>query len=189
MSVLPDASGTGDAALGRRIRQLRVARGLSARAVAARAEVSPAYLSRLENGRVSPTIATLTRVMQSMDESVANLFEAGGSGPLVRESDRREVRHRGVLDRLVTPATAARLEVLETFVEPGASSGAKAYDHPGDEECLLLLDGQLTVWLDDEEFHLTPGDALTYPCRTPHRWENPGDTTARALWIVTPARY
>ncbi|MEV4419907.1 XRE family transcriptional regulator [Patulibacter sp. NPDC049589] len=181
--------GEDDGAVGRRLRELRRARGLSARAVAERAQVSPAYLSRLENGKVSPTVSTLTRVVQAMDESVASLFDAASVGPVVRRADRRAVRHRGVVDTFVTPPGATRLEILETTIDPGADSGRGSYAHPGDEECILLLEGELEVWVDGLAHRLEEGDAITYACRLPHRWKNHGAVPARALWIVTPARY
>src|SRR5256885_11171036 len=92
-------------------------------------------------------------------------------------------------DFLVTPRHAQRLEVLETHVEPHAGSGRTAYTHPGDEECILVIEGSLTVWLNESRYDLTEGDALTFPCRTPHRWENPSASPTRVIWIVTPAGY
>ncbi|HVQ60218.1 MAG TPA: XRE family transcriptional regulator [Solirubrobacterales bacterium] len=163
-----------DGDVGARLRELRRERNMSAREVAEAAKVSPAYLSRLEHGKVSPTVATLVRVVGAMGESVARVFGDGEAGPLVRRADRRADRNRGVADEIVTPARAARLEVLETTIEPGAGSGEKPYHHPGDEECVLLLEGRLTVWLDGTRHELEVGDAVTFPCRTPHRWENPG---------------
>src|SRR5829696_7216544 len=115
--------------IGPRLRRRRRERGLSARDVAERAGVSATYLSRLENGHLSPTVATLTRIVAAMGESVADLFAEDASGPLVRAADRHVVRTRGVDDALVTPSTATRLEVLETTIEPGGSSGPRNYSH------------------------------------------------------------
>ncbi|WP_169736713.1 helix-turn-helix domain-containing protein [Pseudonocardia spinosispora] len=176
--------------VGVRLRALRQAKGLSARDLADRAGVTPAYLSRLETGKVSPTVATLSRVVQALGESVGALFDdAREDGALVRAADRQVVRNHGVDDYRVTPSWADRLEVLETVVQPGQGSGTAAYTHPGDQECVLVLDGSLTMWLADVEYTLHPGDSLTFACRTPHRWTNQTPTVTRALWIITPATY
>lgn len=186
----PDENGAPiNGAVGERLRQLRREHKLSAKEVADAAQVSPAYLSRLEHGKISPTVATLARIVQAMGESVGRLFGDDQAGPLVRRADRRVVHNRGVADEIITPARATRLEVLETIVEPGAGSGPAPYHHPGDEECVLVLGGRLLVWLDGTEHDLREGDAVTFPCRTPHRWENPGDSPARVLWVITPAGY
>jgi len=127
--------------------------------------------------------------MQALGEPVAVLFGTGVDGPVVRAADRELVRSRGVADYRVTPSSAARLEVLDTQVEPGGGSGRHPYSHPGDEECIVILDGALTVWLADTDYLLAKGDSITFPCRTPHRWANDSQQATRALWIITPASY
>lgn len=178
-----------DNLIGTRLRELRRARGLSAREVAKRASVTPAYLSRLENGHLSPTVSTLTRVVQAMGDSVASVFGSESAGPVVRKDERQLIRNRGVDDYLLSPTRNGRLEVLETVIEPGAGSGSDSYTHPGDEECILVLAGKLRVWLDDTEYAIDAGDSITFPCRVPHRWVNPTKRTTRVLWIITPAGY
>lgn len=179
-----------DARVGARLRQLREARGLSARELARLASISPAYLSRLENGKVSPTVATLGRVVQAMDETIATLFdETRDDGLVVRAHERRAVRSRGVDDYRVTPSWATRLEVLESVVAPGQGSGPTSYNHPGDEECVLVLDGELDVVIEGEVYRLGTGDSATFPCKTPHHWRNPSTQVSRVLWIITPVLY
>ena len=176
--------------VGARLRAARLAKGLTARQLAAQAEVTPAYLSRLETGQLSPTVSTLSRVMQALGEPVALLFAAEDTpGPLVRRADRRVIRNHGVADELLSPTRSGRLEVLETVVSPLAGSGDEPYSHPGDEECIVILAGQLHVQIRETVYVLEPGDALTFGCRVPHAWVNPGPDEARAMWIVTPAGY
>jgi transcriptional regulator with XRE-family HTH domain len=176
--------------VGVRLRALRQAKGMSARELADRSGVTAAYISRLETGKMSPTVATLSRVVQGLGESVGALFGTGSDeGPVVRANQRRVVRNHGVEDYRITPSWADRLEVLETVVHPGQGSGAADYSHQGDQECVLILEGTLTIWLAEVEYTLTAGDSLTFACRSPHRWKNPTSSIARTLWIITPATY
>jgi transcriptional regulator with XRE-family HTH domain len=176
--------------VGARLRAARLIKGWSARQLAARADVTPAYLSRLETGQLSPTISTLSRVMQALGEPVSLLFQGPDSpGPLVRREHRRSIQSHGVEDELLSPTRSGRLEVLETVVSPGGGSGSEPYSHPGDEECVVLLSGVLHLTVSDVTYDLKPGDALTFPCRSPHAWTNAGPAEARALWIITPAGY
>lgn len=186
----PLRHGVGDERVGHRVRQLRYAKGISSKELAARAGLTASYISRIENAKVSPTVATLGRVVQAMGETFASLFGDGrAAGPIVRASDRHPLRSRGVDDYRVTPAWASRLVVLESVVGSGQASGLEPHTHPGDEECVLVLDGQLTIWLDGQEHLLGPGDSATYLCQVPHRWRNAGTSPSRALWIITPAIY
>lgn len=178
-----------DVALGARLRALRQGKGLSAKETAKRAGLSPSYLSRLENGHLSPTVATLTRVAQALGHSLATIFGSADAGPVVRRDERALIRNRGVDDQLLTPTRTGKLEVLETIIEPGAGSGPQPYTHQGDEECIVVLEGVLRLWLDGVLYELAEGDAATFACGVPHRWENPGESTTRAMWVVTPAGY
>ncbi len=176
--------------LGQRVRQLRQAKGLSARDLAARSGLTAAYISRLENAKLSPTIATLGRLVAAMGETITNLFtEVQDTGPVVRANERAPLRSSGVDDYRITPGWTTRLEVLESIVAPGQGSGPNLHTHPGDEECVLILEGTLTIWLDADEHVLGPGDSATFSCQRPHRWLNPGKGRCRALWIITPAVY
>lgn len=190
MSVESDAAAP-DGEVGPRLRQLREQKAMSARQVAELAGVSAAYLSRLENGRVSPTVATLARLVSAMGETMSTLFSEppGSHESVVRRSERHLMRSSGVLDSQVTPGWATRLEILESLVEPGRGSSGRLHTHAGDEECVLVLEGELDLWLGDDRHHLLTGDSATFDCRMPHRWRNPGSAPSRVLWIITPASY
>ena len=177
--------------VGPRLRQLREQKGMSARQVADQASLTPAYLSRLENGRVSPTVATLARLVSAMGETMATLFSEppGLHETVVRRADRHLMRSRGVLDSQVTPGWATRLEILESLVEPGEGSSDVLHTHAGEEECVLVLEGALDLYLGPERFHLEVGDSATFDSRTPHRWRNPSPERSRVLWVITPASY
>src|SRR3954469_3298213 len=163
-----------DGEVGPRLRLLREQKGMSARQVADLAGVTPAYLSRLENRRLSPTVATLARLGTAIRETMATLFSEapGADQAVVRRADRHLMRSRGVLDSQVTPGWAKRLEILESLVDPGQGSSSRLHTHAGDEECLLVLEGELDLWLGIERHHLTAGDSATFECRSPHRWRN-----------------
>lgn len=181
-----------DGDVGPRLRALRERKGLTARQVAELADLTPAYLSRLENGRVSPTVATLARLLSAIGETMATLFAdpPGPPAPVVRRGDRHLMRSRGVLDSQVTPGWAKRLEVLESQVEPGGGSGRHPHTHAGEEECMLVLAGEFELVLGDERFVLAAGDAATFACDVPHRWRNCSDRDpGTVLWVITPSSY
>lgn len=129
--------------------------------------------------------------MQAMGESISTLFDAADDqdSPVVRRADRTALRSRGVEDYRLTPRSATRIEVLETLVEPGQSSGEDLHTHPGDEECVIVLEGSLLLCFADAEYSLAQGDSATFSCRRPHRWLNASDAPSRALWIFSPAAY
>ena len=76
MSARPQTqpSGAIDLAIGLSLRDLRERRGLTARQLAANADVSAAMISRIENGQVSPSIATLGALSRALDVPLVSLF-------------------------------------------------------------------------------------------------------------------
>src|SRR5712691_10638385 len=72
--------------LGRRIRKLRLERGLTLQAVAGTARVSQSLISQVERGLASPSINTLRRIAGALDVPIAALFLGGDMSD--DESDR-----------------------------------------------------------------------------------------------------
>lgn len=68
-----------DLAIGAALRDLREDRGFSARHLAARADVSAAMISRIENGLVSPSISTLNALSRALGVPLVSLFRETGT--------------------------------------------------------------------------------------------------------------
>jgi transcriptional regulator with XRE-family HTH domain len=178
--------------LGKRIRAAREARGASLRSVAATAGVSESFLSQVERGVASPSVASLRAIAGALDTSIAAFFEEGGdiSGTLVRAADRRTLSYPGrrIEDMLVTPRTSKHLQVIWSHVGPD-SGAAEPYTHESDEECVIVMRGRLDVWVDGERFAMEEGDSLVFESRRPHRSWNPTDDEVEVLWILTPPSF
>ncbi|MBT5265066.1 MAG: helix-turn-helix transcriptional regulator [Rhodospirillaceae bacterium] len=68
-----------DLAIGSALRNLREDRELTARQLSAQAEVSTAMISRIENGQVSPSIATLSALSRALNVPLVSLFRETAS--------------------------------------------------------------------------------------------------------------
>jgi transcriptional regulator with XRE-family HTH domain len=178
--------------LGTRIRAIRQARHLTLRDVAARAGVTESFLSQVERDVTSPSIATVHRIAQALDLSIAQLFaEEGEPGRVVRRTNRRRVAYPGLraVDEFLTSNMAGRLQVILSTIEPGGGTGAEPYTHDSDEEVVVILRGTLDLWVADEHYVLDEGDALTFPSRLPHWNANHGTEPAVVLFCLTPPSF
>lgn len=61
--------------LGRNIRLLREAQGLKAREVAEKSDLTPAYISRVENGQVKVSVDVIMRIADAMEVPTAAFFK------------------------------------------------------------------------------------------------------------------
>jgi transcriptional regulator with XRE-family HTH domain len=66
--------------IGKRIATSRFQQGFSQSLVARRAGLDPSYLSRIENGRVHPTVGTAMRIAEALRISLADLLGPSPSG-------------------------------------------------------------------------------------------------------------
>ena len=180
-----------DLDLGPRLRALRRSNHLTLRELAARAAITESFLSQVERGVASPSIATVQRIARALGLSIAELFAEGRSSSLVRRADRNRISYPGLraVDEFLTAAPNGRLQVILSTIEPGGGTGEEPYTHDSDEEVVIVLEGRLDVWVGAEHHVLHEGDALTLASRTPHRNTNRGDRPCRVLFCITPPSY
>ncbi|MEO5704616.1 MAG: XRE family transcriptional regulator [Candidatus Limnocylindrales bacterium] len=178
--------------LGARIRALRLSRGETLRQLAAEAGVTESFLSQVERGVASPSIASVQRIARALGQSIAELFVVDErAGSLVRVGDRRRVVYQGLgaVDEFLTRATDGRLQVIMSTIEAGGGTGDEPYTHDSDEEVVVVLEGSLDLWVGPEHYRLDAGDAVTHSSRVPHRNTNPGPGVARVLFCITPPSF
>ena len=174
---------------GQRFRRLRARRGLSLAQVARATGVSVGFLSALERGQMSASVATLRRIARFYRTNILSFFQTAGENPrLVRPEQRKILQtESGVRMELLAWGNTA-MEPHLFRIEPGGGSG-ESYAHEG-EEFLHVLRGQFEIWLNSKEhYRLKPGDSLYFESSTPHRWKNPGRSEAWLLWINTPPTF
>lgn len=175
--------------IGERLRKLRLARGASLAQVARACGFSVGFLSSLERGQTSASVATLHKLARFHRINILDLFNASGSNPhLVRPGERK----------LLEAGPGVQMELLawgKTVMEPhlfriapGAGSGER-YAHEG-EEFLYVLRGQMEISLDGGgTIRLRPGDSFYFESSTPHRWSNPGRRETWVVWVNTPPTF
>jgi transcriptional regulator with XRE-family HTH domain len=179
--------------VGGRLRAIRHLRRATLRTVAERADVSESFLSQVERGKASASIASLTRIAAALGVNVADLFEphAARAHPRVLRASARPTLAFGNLGRkhLLTPRPLENLEVFLVELVPGGSTGDEPYTHGSSEELVVVLDGRIHLQLGERLFELEQGDSIDYLSSTPHRVSNAGDDTAEVMWIISPPSY
>ena len=178
--------------LGERLRAIRVLRRRTLKDVATAAGVSESFVSQVERGRTSASVATLQRLSAALGIEVSDLFAADGlPRPRVLRREARQPVAWGELGRksLLTPKPFHSLEVVAAEFAPGGSTGDEPYTHGDSEELLLVLSGRVHVQLGTEVYDLRTGDSVHYRSSTPHRVSNPGDESAEVLFVISPPSY
>ena len=183
---------TNDVDVGERLRVIRSRRRQTLREVAERAGLSESFLSQVERGRASASVASLRRIADALGIAVSDLFQPAEASRLrvLRRDDRPSLAF-GVLGRklLLTPNPLHHLEVFVGELDPEGSTGAEQYAHGDSEELFVVIRGTVQLELGDEQFELEAGDSIDYRSAVPHRISNLGDDVAEVMWIISPPSY
>ena len=177
--------------LGRKIRDLRLRRGLTVQQLAEASGLSKGFISQVENDRTSPSLATLRDLAMALETSVAYLVVEEDQVPhVVRKAERPRVQVGGNTSRVeVLSAQPKRnLELLMAELPPGLNAGDKRHYHHG-EEIVVVLEGRVRLTCGNQVLVLETGDSCHYDGRVPHAVENCGSGTARLLIAMTPAAF
>ncbi len=173
--------------LGTRIRELRKSKGLTLKAVADSAGVTPSLVSQLERGKANPSLSVLSFIANCLKVSVASLLETDGDGkhgsPVLHKQNRKTLITEGNAKfQLLSKHYDLNCEFVVNEWEPGTSTGEGSVRHEG-VECGLVIQGKLNIELGEKHFTLGPGDSITFPSTTPHRVSNPGPHTTIGVWV------
>ena len=160
------------------------------------ADISEGHMSKIENGKVEPTLAFLHRAVHALELNLDFLFdEADAAERSVSRAGERPVlqidaARQGTglsLERLIPNTQGHMLQCNIHIVEPGGASDGQI-EHVG-EEMGYILEGEIELFLDDEMLTLRTGDEFHFKSHRKHGYRNSGDTRARTLWANTPPTF
>lgn len=187
--VHPTPSGT-PLAIGVTLRSTRLARTLTIADVATATGLSTGFISRVERDETSPSVTTLVTLCQVLSLPVGTLFE-DPENEKIALSDAPRINMGGskAVERLLTPRRESRVQVLRSFLKPGASGGDELYTINCDVETVHVLSVALRVRLVGGTVELATGDTMTLAGREPHSRENSANTETEIIWTIVPAAW
>jgi transcriptional regulator with XRE-family HTH domain len=171
-------------AVGRRLRDLRAARGISLSELARTAGVGKATLSGLENGTRNPTLETLYAIAAALAVPMSALTLDPGAPA----STATPVRGAAVVSTLleVFHEPAATFEFYRIRVVPGVEQASPAHP-PGVTEHLTVYTGQIVAGPAGAPLTGGPGAYLAWAADVPHTYRALGENAVEAaLLIRTP---
>ncbi len=178
-----------DAWIGARLRELRKDRGFSIQELADKVSLSIGMISQIERGISTPSLRSLRLLAEALDVPVSWFFASAkghaASRHIVRKAQRRRLRvpDVGVVQELLSPSSASKIEIYEVTLEVGGNSGPDAYTHEG-EKYGLVIEGEMQLRIGNDVHTLECGDSFHFPSTQPHRLENAGTGITRFVWIV-----
>ncbi len=173
-----------DARVRRRLRELRLQRGLTLQQVAERASIDLSTLSRLEGGKRRLALDHVPALAAALGVSTDELLRtAPRQDPRVRGRPRR---YEGMtMWPLTRHGPAGGLQAYKIVIS--AKRDTPPDDRPvhAGNDWLYVLSGRLRLVLGEDDFTIEPGEAVEFTTWTPH-WFGAADGPVELIGIFGP---
>ena len=151
--------------IGLKLKELRILKGLTQEELADRAELSKGFISQLERNLTSPSIATLTDILQCLGTTLGEFFNETPEEQIVfGRSDYFEKTDSELKNEIKWIIPNAQKNVMEPIMltlEPG---GETYPDNPHEgEEFGYVLQGTVTIHLGNKIHKAKKGDVSHFP--------------------------
>lgn len=178
--------------VGQQVRRLRLSRNLSLRELAQRSGLNINTLSLIENGKTSPSVATLQQLAMALGVPIAAFFQSSleEREVIYTPAGRRPQRSAGgaLIHNLSDHLAGDGLEAFVVQLKPAGTATEGQISHAG-WEFVYVLDGQVEYQVGGTTFNLKEGDSLAFLADLPHSWRNLlEEQTTQLLLILVPGR-
>lgn len=163
--------------------------GLSVNDLAKRAGVSRAMISKIERMEASPTAVLLGKLCSGLAMTLSSLIanaEQTPQPPVVRAADQPVWRdpRTGMRRTKLTPLGARSAVEIVRIELPGRREVQYPAPRLPYEQQIVMLDGDLSVHVGSEQFHLSPGDCMHMLLETRISFTNPQSKTCHYLVVI-----
>ena len=171
--------------IGNKIKQLRTRQGLTLEELASRSELTKGFLSQLERDLTSPSIDSLSDILEALGTNLSEFFQEDKNDQFVFRSEDFFVdeRENCTVNWIVPNTQKNQMEPI--LLELPGGESFEIEPHNG-EEFGYVLDGSVILECDGERSVVCRGETFYLHGRTFHYLKNERKTTARILWVCTP---
>ncbi|RKT55358.1 helix-turn-helix domain-containing protein [Saccharothrix australiensis] len=173
-----------------KVRVLRQERGWTLDALAERAGMTKSYLSKVERGRNTPSIAVAMKLAAALQVDVGKLFgdsadttdieviHADEHTPESADAPAEGSRYLSLAGRI------AGKQMLPFVIYPPTTLARCVFrEHAGDE-FVVVRAGQVEVSFPDRTAHLVAGDSVYFRGGIPHRFRSVGAKPAELVVVI-----
>ncbi|MCO1333286.1 helix-turn-helix domain-containing protein [Microbulbifer sp. OS29] len=176
--------------VGVRLKVVRQLYGISQRELARRAGVTNATISFIEQGRVSPSVSSLSKILGAVSMSLPDFFSLELSEPkqiFFRGGDMPDIGRGRISCRLFGDLERRSEMSLLWKVFPVGQNSSFSLEAAQGEVGGVVVAGNLEVTIGSDVALLNTGDGYYFNARRPHRFRNTGNRDCVVVSAITPA--
>lgn len=186
--------------VGKKVKALRILQNMSAKDLAFQSKISVGMISQLENGSTQGSVETLRKIAKVLNTTIAELFteetlttenKNDTTNYVVKKANRKKISFPDPLYNceLLVPDLQGDIEFVLVRLEPNRVTDEIIPHTKGGEECNYVLEGEIIVTLNDQEFCLEKGDCIRFNPEIPHKIENRSENKASYISAITPVSF
>ncbi len=178
--------------IGKKLKELRKKRGLTLRELSEVSGLSIGFLSQLERNKCTIAVDSLAIIANCLETKISYFIEEGTDGDsLLLKSYEREVLYieneRQISYRITNQMEKKTILPRVFELMPGAEDVDSSLEHShAGEEFLYVLEGIMTLIMEDISYNLYPGDTAHFDSSKPHNWVNNTNKVVKILTVHTP---
>lgn len=175
--------------IGKQLKELRSLHKLSQRELAKRAGVTNSAVSLIELNQVSPSVASLKKILDAFPISLEDFFTRNlktTEQVVFKKDELVELGNDNVSLKLVGASLKGRtIQILQETYAPGGDTGIDMLMSKNEEEGGVILKGRIELTVGDQVHILKKGDSYYFKCSLPHRFRNIGRGPAEIFSAAT----
>lgn len=155
--------------------------------------LTKSYISKVERGICTPSIAVALKLSQALDVDVERLFSDRQNPPLItitrattREKQDGSAKQMHFYESIASDIAPKKL--LPFIVYPARDFVVSAFKEHAGEEFLFVHKGHIEIEFPNETVELKAGDSIYFNALIPHRVRSTGNVQAKILLIISNER-
>ena len=172
--------------IGSKIKRMRIQQELTLEELASRCELTKGFLSQLERDLTSPSIATLSDILEALGSSLSEFFTDSPEEQIVfRQADFFEDTRDSCTSRWIVPNTQKnQMEPVLVEIPTGGKSFSSG-PHNG-EASGYVVTASVVLVTDTASYPVRKGETFYLDGKSTHYIRNDKKQTAQVLWVCTP---
>lgn len=172
--------------IGKKIKMLRTRIGLTQEELASRSEVTKGFLSQLENDLTSPSITTLSDIVEALGTNLSAFFKEEKEEQIVFTKDDFFVdEQEGSTIHWIVP-NAQKNDMEPMLLELNSNGQSHEINPHEGEEFGYVLVGKIDLEVGDQIHTIGKGETFYIQGSNKHVLKNPYQQKAKVLWVCTP---
>ena len=177
--------------IGNKIKSIRIKNGLTQEELADRCELSKGFISQIERDLASPSISTLSDILQCLGTDLKDFFNDAVDEDVVFKSEDvfvKEYKDEGSIINWIVPNS--QKNDMEPIIIELLPNGKSYEDDPHEgEEFGYVLSGSINLHIGNKKYKVKKNESFYFKPHSVHYISNNSKQSAKVIWVSTPPTF